>query len=188
MDAGKKQKALEKIAKEIEDCAQCKDGTIGMAVPGEGNPDADVVFIGEAPGKTEAETGRPFIGRSGKLLRELINETGLKEEKVYISSPVKRLPVRGTPTPLQITHGRSHLLKQFEVIEPEFIVLLGATAAQAVLEEKIPVTKLHGQIVEKLGKKYFMTFHPAAALRYPPNRQLLKDDFVKLKKVVEKYA
>jgi uracil-DNA glycosylase len=182
------QKILDQIAREIEKCDECMRDCIGKSVPGEGNPDANVVFIGEAPGKTEAEIGRPFIGRSGKLLRQLINETGLIEENVYITSPVKRLPKRGTPSPAQIAHGRNHLMKQFEVIKPKFIVLLGATAAQAVLQEKIAVTKVHGQIIEKDGKNYFLTFHPAAALRYPPSRELIKEDFKKLKKLVEKYA
>ena len=79
-----KQAALRKIAREIEHCDECKKDKIGMAVPGEGNPDADIVFIGEAPGKTESTTGRPFVGRSGKLLRTLINEVGLKEENIFI--------------------------------------------------------------------------------------------------------
>ena len=180
-----KQQHLDQIATEIENCEECKQNKIGVAVPGEGNPDADIVFIGEAPGKEEAKSGRPFIGRSGKLLRSLIVEAGLKEEDVYITSPVKYLPAHGTPTPAEIAHGRVHLMKQFEVIEPKIIVLLGSTAMQAVLEQKLPVTKEHGKIVEKEGKKYFLTFHPAAALRYPPNRSLLVDDFKKLKEIVK---
>src|ERR1700729_1380627 len=114
-----KQQSLDKIAQEIEDCAICKVGKSGMAVSGEGNPDADVVFIGEAPGRQEAATGRPFIGRSGQLLRSLIREIGFDDEKdVYITSPVKYLPDRGTPTSADIAHGRIHLMKQFSVIQP----------------------------------------------------------------------
>lgn len=180
-----KQHRLNQIAKEIENCEECKQDKIGIAVPGEGNPDADIVFIGEAPGKQEAVSGRPFIGRSGKLLRSLIGEAGMKEEDVYITSPVKYLPAHGTPTPTEIAHGRIHLMKQFEVIEPKVIVLLGSTAMQAVLEEKLPVTQHHGTIVEKDNKKYFLTFHPAAALRFPPNRKLLVEDFKKLKELVK---
>ncbi|HSX40464.1 MAG TPA: uracil-DNA glycosylase, partial [Candidatus Saccharimonadales bacterium] len=102
MTKADKQKALDKITSEIENCKICKVGKSGKAVPGEGNPDADIVFLGEAPGKTEALTGRPFVGRSGKLLRSLIKEAGLKEEDIYITSPVKYLPDRGTPTPADI--------------------------------------------------------------------------------------
>jgi len=179
-----KQKALDKIAREIENCAECKIGKSGMAVAGEGNPDADIVFIGEAPGRQEAATGRPFIGRSGQLLRSLIREVGLNEEDVYITSPVKYLPDRGTPLPSDIRHGREHLMKQFEVIEPKFIVLLGSVAAQGVLEMKIPVKTRHGEVIEKDGKRYFLTLHPAAGLRFPPLKELIKEDFVKLKKLL----
>src|SRR5581483_12509208 len=98
MTKSQKQKALDKIAKEIENCQVCQEDKIGIAVPGEGDPDADIVFLGEAPGKQEAQTGRPFIGRSGKLLRIVIKDAGIKEEDVYITSAVKYLPKRGTPT------------------------------------------------------------------------------------------
>src|ERR1700685_3374875 len=100
-----KQKELDRLAREIENCKICKIGKNGKAVPGEGNPDAKIAFIGEAPGKQEAVIGRPFIGRSGQLLRSLIREIGLKEDEVYITSPVKYLPERGTPTSEDIAHG-----------------------------------------------------------------------------------
>ncbi len=180
-----KQKVLNIISKEIEECVICPIGKSGKAVVGEGNPDADVVFIGEAPGKQEALIGRPFIGRSGKLIRGLIQSIGLQEKDVYITSPVKYLPDRGTPTREDIAHGRIHLMKQLDVIDPKIIVLLGSVATQGVLEEKVPVTKRHGQVVEKEGKKYFLTYHPAAALRYPPARKLLVEDFEKLKTIIK---
>ncbi len=194
-----KQTELEKVAKEIEQCAVCKEGKIGVAVPGEGNPDARVAFIGEAPGKNEAKTGRPFIGRSGNLLRKMIREIlSLDDEKdVYITSPVKYLPERGTPTPAHIAHGRIHLLKQLDIIDPKYIVLMGSVAAQGVLEHptspglaglrgagKIQVKKDHGKVIEKDGKKYFITVHPAAGLRFPPLRKTFIEDFEKLKTIL----
>jgi uracil-DNA glycosylase family 4 len=184
-----KQKALDKIANEIEKCAVCKIGKNGKAVPGEGNPDADVVFIGEAPGRQEAATGRPFIGRSGQLLRSLIRGIGLDDEKdVYITSPVKYLPDRGTPTSADIAHGRIHLMQQFEIIQPKFVMLLGRVAAEGVLEKKVKVATEHGNIIEeKDGIKYFLTLHPAAALRFPNKfKPPLEEDFKKLKKHLEK--
>lgn len=184
MNSANKKKILEKIARKIEKCEVCKVGKIGKAVPGEGNPDADIVFIGEAPGKTEAATGRPFVGRSGKFLRSQIQETGLKEKDVYITSPVKYLPEYGTPKPSDIEHGRTHLFKQFAVIEPKFIVLMGNVAAVAVLEEKIPVAKMHGQVIEKNGLRYFISYHPAAAIRFTKVRELFKEDFQKLRKLL----
>src|SRR5690348_13984901 len=156
-----KQKELDKIAEEITACKICPVGKSGKPVPGEGIPDADIVFMGEAPGKTEAVTRRPFVGRSGKLLRSLIRETGLDEKDVYITSPVKYLPDRGTPTPADIRHGMVHTQKQLDIINPKLIVLLGSTAAQGVLGEKIPIQKMHGEIIEKNGKKYMVMFHPS---------------------------
>jgi len=179
-----KQKELDKIAREIESCKVCKVGKSGKAVPGEGNPDASVVFIGEAPGRQEAASGRPFIGRSGQLLRSLICEVGLKEEDVFITSPVKYLPDRGTPTPSDIAHGRLHLELQLNIIQPKLIVLLGNVAVQGVLGKKIPVKKDHGKIIEQDGRLYLITLHPAAALRFPPLKELIKEDFEKLKQII----
>src|SRR5215208_1095591 len=149
-----KQAALDAIAKQVEACEECKKDKIGLAVFGEGNPDAEVVFMGEAPGKQEAKVGRPFIGRSGQLLRKTIREVlGLDDEKdVYITSPVKYLPERGTPTKGHIDHARTHLDKELAVINPKIIVLMGAVAAQAVLNEKIPVMTEHGKVIERNGK------------------------------------
>lgn len=178
-----KSKALQKVAEEIAICSVCKEDKIGVAVPGEGNPDAKIIFIGEAPGKNEAQTGRPFIGRSGKLLRATIRDVlGLNDEKdVYITSPVKYLPERGTPTPAHITHGRTHLMKQLDIIDPQIIVLMGSVAAQGVMEQKIPVKTQHGKTITKNGKTYFITVHPAAGLRFPPLRKAFLEDFQKLR-------
>lgn len=179
-----KQKALDNIAKEIENCAICRKDKSGKAVPGEGNSDADVVFIGEAPGKTEAKTGRPFVGRSGQLLRSLIREVGLREEAVYITSPVKYLPDRGTPTGEDIAHGRIHLMQQLDIIRPKIIVLLGRVAAQGVLQQKLAVMSQRGTIIEKDEKKYFLTIHPAAAIRFQKFKKLIIEDFEKLKELL----
>ena len=143
----KQQELLDSITREIETCEICKIDKNGMVVPGEGNSDADIVFIGEAPGKNEARTGRPFIGRSGQLLRLLIREIGLKEEDVFITSPVKYLPDRGTPTSEDIAHGRIHLMKQLEIINPKIIVLLGRVAAEGVLQQKLAVMQSRGSII-----------------------------------------
>lgn len=182
---------LERIAKEIERCKVCKKDKSGKAVPGEGNPDASIVFIGEAPGRQEAMTGRPFVGRSGKFLREQIRELGFKEEDVFITSPVKYLPDRGTPTKSHTEHGRIHLTKQLDIINPKIIVLLGKVACLAILNEEIPIKKRHGEIVEKNPstssgqvQKYFISFHPSAALRFPKLKKSFVEDFKKLKSIL----
>jgi len=185
MTKQEKQKKLDKISREIEKCEECKAGKIGMAVPGEGDPDADVVFIGEAPGKKEAATGRPFIGRAGKLLRSLIAEVGLKDEDVFITSPVKYLPEYVTPKPADIEHGRVHLFKQFAVIEPKVVVLMGNVATQAVLKEKFYIAQDHGKIIKKDGVTYFISYHPAAPLYAPKLRAVIKKDFQELKRLIE---
>ena len=179
-----KDKKLQKIAGEIENCAACKKDKHGMAVPGEGNSDADILFVGEAPGRTEAETGRPFIGRSGKLLRSLIVEAGLAEDEVFITSPVKYLPDYITPKPSDIEHGFTHFGKQIEVIDPKIIVLLGRVACLAVLKQNVSVVLRHGEIMEANGRKYFLTVHPAAALRFKKMKALLLEDFKKLRNVI----
>jgi DNA polymerase len=187
-----KQKSLDLVNEEIIKCKICPVGKSGKPVVGEGNPDAEVVFIGEAPGKQEAAVGRPFIGRSGQLLRGLIRKIGLKEEDVYITSPVKYLPngkdgtPGGTPKPSDIAHGRIHLMKQFAVIKPKVVMLLGRVAAEGVLERKVAVVSEHGKVIEERdGIKYFLTIHPAAALRFPSKyKPPLEEDFVKLKKLL----
>lgn len=181
-----KQQALQEIAQEIENCKECKIGTTGRAVPGEGNPSAKIVFVGEAPGKQEAATGRPFIGRSGKLLRHTISSIGLLEKNVFITSVGKYLPLKGTPSLSQIQHGREHLLAQLAIVQPKVVVLLGSVAVQGVLEEKISVKTVHGTVQEKDGRYYFLTIHPAAGLRFPQLKTIFLEDFQKLKLFLQK--
>jgi len=184
-----KQLELDKVNKKIEKCKICPVGKSGKPVVGEGSADADVAFIGEAPGKQEAAIGRPFIGRSGKLLRSLIREIGLQEEDVYITSPVKYLPngkdgtPGGTPSPSDIAHGRIHLMEQLSIIKPKVVMLLGRVAAEGVLQKKVFVATEHGQVIEEQdGIKYFLTVHPAAALRFPNKyKPALEEDFRKLR-------
>jgi uracil-DNA glycosylase family 4 len=180
----KKKQELEKIAQEIETCRECKENKEGVAVPGEGNPDANIMFIGEAPGRKEAESGRPFIGRSGQLLRNAIRGIGLREEDAYITSPVKYLPLHKTPNEEDILHGMTHLSLQIEIINPKVIVLLGNTAARGVLGILPKITTNHGTFFEKNGKTYFFSYHPAAAIRFQKFKKVFDDDFQKLKKFV----
>ena len=182
----KKQLALDEITAEISKCRICKKGKQGLPVPGEGSANAKIVFVGEAPGKEEAKTGRPFIGRAGKVLRGLIENTlKLDPMDVYITSPVKYFPPYGRPTTEDIVHARKHFYKQLEIIKPKIVVLLGSVAAEAVLDEKIKVTQVHGSIIEKDGIKYFLTYHPAAVLHAPLSRPNLEADFKKLKRLVK---
>ena len=179
-----KAQKLEKIEREIELCVECKLKKHGMAVPGEGNSDADIIFVGEAPGRTEAATGRPFVGRSGKLLRGAIESIGLNVREVFITSPVKYLPDYITPTPEDILHGMTHLSKQLEVINPKIIVLLGSVAARGVLSEKLKISNKHGTTMRRNGKTYFISYHPAAAIRFQKFKATFLEDFAKIRDLI----
>lgn len=179
-----KQRSLLKIAEEIARCRLCKKGGTGKAVPGEGSPDARVVFVGEAPGKEEAKAGRPFVGRSGRFLRQAIRDIGLTEDDVFITSPGHYLPLRGTPSKEIILHGREHLFKQLTIIEPEIVVLLGNTACLAVLDRKLEIAANHGTVLEKDGRHLLVTFHPAYAMRFPDGKRGFLRDFLKLKRLL----
>lgn len=179
-----REKELKKIAEEIARCRACREECSGLPVPGEGSAHARVVFIGEAPGREEAKTGRPFIGRSGKLLRQTIRDIGLDEPSVFITSPVHYLPDRGTPTRAMVLHGREHLIRQLAVIDPEIVVLLGNTACMALLDSKVEITKQHGTTVEKDGRTCFITVHPAYAIRFTAGKKMLLADFELLKKLI----
>ncbi len=185
MTLKQKTAALKKIAEQIRNCRLCKKDKIGVAVPGEGNANADIVFIGEAPGKQEAATGRPFIGRAGKLLRGLLADISIKDEDVFITSPVKYLPKYVTPKLTDIEHGRKHLFQQLDIIDPKVIVLMGNTAALAVLHEKFSIAQDHGKIIKRDNKTYFLSYHPAAPLYSPSLRGTIGKDFLKLKKIVK---
>ncbi len=179
-----KQRSLVKIADEIARCRLCKKGGTGKVVPGEGSPHARVVFIGEAPGKEEAKVGRPFVGRSGRFLRQAIRDIGLTEDDVFITSPGHYLPLRGTPSKEIILHGREHLFKQLRIIEPEIVVLLGTTACLAVLDRKLEIAADHGTVLEQDGRRLLVTFHPAYAMRFPDGKQGFLRDFLKLKRLL----
>lgn len=179
-----KNEKLKGIAEKIANCSICRKDTLGLPVVGEGDSDAQVMFVGEAPGKKEAETGRPFIGRSGQLLRKDIREIGLSEEDVFITSVCKYLPRKGTPSPTQIKHARIYLQQQIDIINPKIIVLLGSVACKGVLNMQISVAKHHGTIIVKDGRKCFITYHPAAAIRFRKNLIYFEQDFQRLKEIL----
>lgn len=179
-------KKLQEIAQQIDNCLFCKQNKLGKVVPGEGGVDAAVMFIGEAPGRKESESGKPFVGRSGQFLRLLIKEMGLREGEFFLTSSVKYLPREGTPTSSDIKHGRIHLSKQVNVINPIILVLLGSVAVKTVMGEKISVLKQHGKVIERDNKIHFITLHPAAVLRFRKNESLIISDFRKLRKLIDK--
>ncbi len=179
-----RQERLDLIAEEIRACRLCRKGGNGMPVPGEGTADFPVMFVGEAPGREEAKTGRPFVGRSGAFLRRMIREAGMVEGQVFITSPVHYLPDSGKPSPGMIEHGATHLRKQVEAIKPRLVVLLGNSACRALLGRSIEIAKQHGTIVEQDEISFFITVHPAYAIRFPEGRKKFIHDFRVLKNLV----
>jgi DNA polymerase len=174
---------LEEIATQIRahvPCgfAICEEAT--NLVPGEGNPDADVVVVGEAPGASEDKQGRPFVGNAGKLLDRLLGDAGLVREDIFITNVVKaRPPGNRDPKTDEVAHHLPWLLAQLEVIEPKLVVPLGRHAlGRFVADAKIG--EVHGTVLEHEGRRIFPLYHPAAALHNPRLRETLHDDAVKL--------
>lgn len=176
--------ALKKIAGQIASCRRCRLSGVGTPVVGEGDPDAEIVFVGEAPGRREAQLGRPFIGRAGQWLRRAIRNIGLDERAVYFINSVTYHPVDRKPSQADIVHGRLHLLRQLKILNPRIVVLLGSTACLSVLDENMPVRARHGSLVKRDGRTYLITCHPAAAARFPAIRTAVEHDFRKLKALV----
>ena len=177
---------LEKIAEQIWACRLCPLGSLrSNAVPGEGNPQARIMFVGEAPGADEDAQGRPFVGRAGQLLNRVIEACGLKRGDVFIGNILKcRPPENRDPRPDEIIKCLPYLQRQIEIINPEVIVALGAHAARTLLNTNKPIGQLRGRFHEYyagLGRgpiKLMPTYHTAYLLRNytPENRRRLWED------------
>jgi DNA polymerase len=154
----------------------------------DGNKNSQVMIIGEAPGKTEDKLKKPFVGRAGKLLDELLNRIHLDRTKVYITNVVNYRPDKNRkPTPEEINEFKRLLFKHIEIISPKCILLLGATAAAAVLNHIGPLSEVRGKWKNiKIKNSYFdilTTFHPAFLLRKPAKIKIMLKDFLKIKKI-----
>jgi uracil-DNA glycosylase family 4 len=160
---------LEAIAAEVAKCTKCPlYSTAKNPVPGEGNPNADLMCVGEAPGATEDETGRPFIGAAGQLLTKILAAIDLPREQVYICNVLKhRPPGNRNPMPQEVTACSPYLIRQIELIKPKVILALGTFAAQTLLDTKTSIGKLRGQVHRYYGVPLVVTYHPAALLRNP---------------------
>ena len=182
-----KKRALNKLEKEMGR-VQLPLCAVANLVFGEGDPDALVLFIGEAPGRLEDELGRPFVGRSGQLLDRLIADIGWKREDAYITSVVKRRPPNNRdPLPKEIEAYKPFLARQIEIIEPTVIVTLGRFAMNYFLPDA-KITRDQGKLFEVGGQRLYPLFHPAAALRTPTSMKALKAAFKQLPKIVKRYS
>lgn len=180
MDA---QEELQRLAGIIRRCRNCDLVlTRTQAVPGEGHPHAAIMFVGEAPGQTEDDTGRPFVGAAGKFLEEMLADIGLRRGDVFIANINKcRPPGNRDPLPEEIAACTPWLHAQIAAIRPKVICTLGRFAMQVLVGEHLSITRAHGQPVERDGVLYIPLYHPAAALHQQSLRATCIADMHKVK-------
>jgi len=170
---------LEVLQGEVSGCPRCQElvDTRTQTVFGVGNPQARLVFCGEAPGADEDHQGEPFVGRAGQLLTKIIEACTLTREEVYILNVLKcRPPGNRNPLPTEVHNCRGYLDRQLEIIRPEYICCLGTIAAQTLLETTTPIGRLRGSFHDYKGIPVWCTYHPAYLLRNPGAKRYVWDD------------
>ncbi len=184
--AGGKLSPLELVEREALQCVKCVlHETRTNVVFGEGNPEARLLFVGEAPGGDEDVQGRPFVGRAGQLLTRIIESIDLTREEVYIANVLKcRPPKNRNPADDEIVCCLPYLVRQIEIIQPQIICALGAFAAQTLVGSTEGIGKLRGKFYDYHGIKLMPTYHPAACLRNPNNKKYVWED---MKRIREEY-
>ncbi|MEA2314431.1 MAG: uracil-DNA glycosylase [Solirubrobacteraceae bacterium] len=187
LPASERREALKRLYLQARDCTRCTQlaATRKTVVFGAGNADAQLMFVGEAPGASEDEQGLPFVGRAGRLLEELLGEIGLAREDVFITNVLRcRPPGNRDPLPLEIENCSDYLMGQIELIEPTVIGTLGNFSTKLLRGEPTGITRLHGQPeVRVLGTRavrLYPVYHPAAALYTPRMLDTLREDFARL--------
>jgi uracil-DNA glycosylase family 4 len=184
--AEQRREELVELYHQVEDCTKCPlHETRTKAVFGAGDADADLMFVGEAPGAEEDRQGLPFVGRAGQLLNQLLEEVGLSHEEVFIANVLKsRPPGNRDPQPLEIEACRPYLFEQVRLIEPQVVCTLGNFATKLLSGNPAGITRVRGtpQVRELGGRTVFLLplLHPAAALRTPAMKETLRGDFALL--------
>jgi uracil-DNA glycosylase family 4 len=178
---------LAMIREEIGDCTRCKLHGLGrrQVVFGVGNPNARLMFVGEAPGHDEDVQGIPFVGRAGQLLTKIIEAIDLKRDDVYIANVIKcRPPENRNPEPDEVATCQPFLFRQIQAIGPRVIVALGSFAAKTLLSTEAPISRLRGRVYELQGAKLVCTFHPAYLLRSPDKKRDTWEDMKKVRAIL----
>ena len=176
------------IREDIGDCTRCKLHQQGRTqiVFGVGHPNADLMFVGEAPGADEDIQGIPFVGRAGQLLTKIIEAIGLTRDQVYIANVIKcRPPGNRNPDPDEVETCEPFLFRQIDAIKPRVIVALGTFAAKALLKTQDPISRLRGRIYDFRGAKLIPTFHPAFLLRSPERKRDVWEDMKKVRALLQ---
>ena len=181
---------LDKVAAHVASCTRCPlYSTATNPVPGEGNPSAKFMCVGEAPGATEDETGRPFVGAAGQLLTKILAAIDLRREDVFICNVLKhRPPGNRNPRPEEVAACSPYLIRQIEIIRPKVILALGTFAAQTLLDTKLPIGKLRGQVHRYYGVPLVVTYHPAALLRNPGWKRPTWEDVQLARRILDSAA
>ena len=174
---------LDSIRAEIGDCQRCKLAPKRTNIVfGSGNPNAELVFVGEAPGFDEDQQGLPFVGRAGQLLTKIIESINLKREDVYICNVLKcRPPENRNPEPDEVAACNPFMKKQLAAIRPKIVCCLGTFAAQTVLQTVAPISKLRGKFYDMDGIRVIATFHPAYLLRSPDKKREVWEDMKQIR-------
>jgi DNA polymerase len=180
------EKKLQKIKQQVTECTKCElSKTRNNSVPGKGNYKADVIFVGEAPGKNEDMKGEPFIGIAGNKLSIALESAGIARDEVYITNIVKcRPPKNRVPTTTERGTCQNYLEKEIEIIKPKIICVLGNTVFNSLLNGK-EIIKFRGKVVRKNNQLYFLTVHPAATIYNQKLISVLKKDMKKLFKLIK---
>ena len=185
--ASERREALKEVLAQARSCTRCPElaATRKSVVFGAGNADAQLMFVGEAPGASEDEQGLPFVGRAGKLLSTLLEEIGLAREDVFICNTLKcRPPGNRDPQPIEIDNCQEYLLRQVELIEPTVICTLGNFSTKLLRGDPTGITRLHGQpeviVLGVRAVRLYPIYHPAAALYTPRMLETLRADFHRL--------
>jgi uracil-DNA glycosylase len=190
--AEERREALVELYKEVSKCTRCPlHETRGKTVFGAGNADAELMFVGEAPGAEEDRQGLPFVGRAGQLLNEMLGEIGLSREDVFIANVLKsRPPGNRDPMPLEIEACEPYLFEQVRLIQPRVVCTLGNFATKLLSGSQTGITRVRGTPqVHELGRRTVFLlplFHPAAALRTPAVKQQLREDFATIPALIER--
>jgi len=174
---------LESVRAEIGDCQRCKLAPKRTNIVfGSGNPSAELVFVGEAPGYDEDQQGLPFVGRAGQLLTKIIESINLKREDVYICNVLKcRPPENRNPEPDEVAACNPFLKKQLAAIRPKIVCCLGTFAAQTVIQTAAPISRLRGKFFDLDGMRVIATFHPAYLLRSPEKKREVWEDMKQIR-------
>jgi uracil-DNA glycosylase family 4 len=187
VDIDQRREALKQVFAQANVCMRCQElaATRKHVVFGAGNANAELMFVGEAPGASEDEQGLPFVGRAGKLLETLLKEIGMERKDVFIANVLKcRPPGNRDPLPLEIENCREYLYRQVELIQPRVICSLGNFSTKLLRDDPTGITRLHGKPQElTLGRRtvrLYPIFHPAAALYTPRMLETLREDFARL--------